>query len=97
MGKLLGGSIGRCRLLGATSVAGVTALAGCVGLGDSDSSKEDLLAETAFSLVTIEPSDSTEDLQPLADIFADASVIALGEATHGTREFFQVKHGCSSF
>jgi hypothetical protein len=86
MDKVLNG-IGRRRSLGTASAAGATALAGCVDLGDSDFSKEDLLAEAAVSLEMVEPSDSTEDLQPLADVFAGASVIAMGEATHGTREF----------
>lgn len=31
-------------------------------------------------------------LQPIGDTLASAKVIGLGEATHGTREFFQQKH-----
>lgn len=33
-----------------------------------------------------------EDLKPLADVFADRRVVGFGEATHGTKEFFQLKH-----
>ena len=32
------------------------------------------------------------DLGPLADVIGDARVIALGESTHGTSEFFRIKH-----
>lgn len=33
-----------------------------------------------------------DDLRPLAAIVGKARIVALGEATHGTREFFQLKH-----
>jgi erythromycin esterase len=33
-----------------------------------------------------------DDLWPLAAIVGKARIVALGEATHGTREFFQLKH-----
>ncbi|HEX5758243.1 MAG TPA: erythromycin esterase family protein [Thermoanaerobaculia bacterium] len=32
------------------------------------------------------------DLAPLREVVGDARVVALGEATHGTREFFHLKH-----
>ena len=32
------------------------------------------------------------DLAPLAEVVGDARVIALGESTHGTSEFFRIKH-----
>ena len=37
------------------------------------------------------------DLQPLKRIIGDARIVALGEATHGTREFFQLKHRLLEF
>jgi len=37
------------------------------------------------------PESANLDLTPL-DYFADKKIIALGEATHGTKEFFQMKH-----
>jgi len=37
------------------------------------------------------------DLQPLKKILADARVVGLGETTHGTREFFQIKHRLLEF
>ena len=38
-----------------------------------------------------------EDLQPLKQIIGDARIVALGEGTHGTREFFQMKHRLVEF
>jgi erythromycin esterase len=37
------------------------------------------------------------DLMPLKDMVGDARVVSLGEATHGTREFFQMKHRVLEF
>jgi erythromycin esterase-like protein len=36
-------------------------------------------------------------MQPLKAVVGDARVVSLGEATHGTREFFQVKHRMLEF
>ncbi|MFC7073015.1 erythromycin esterase family protein [Halovenus rubra] len=38
------------------------------------------------------PTAEFEQASAISSLFADAQVIALGEATHGTREFFQLKH-----
>src|SRR5512133_1953281 len=38
-----------------------------------------------------------EDMAPLKRIVGDARIVALGEATHGTREFFQLKHRMLEF
>jgi erythromycin esterase len=43
-------------------------------------------------LRTTKPGQGDEDLRPLAAMVGKAQVVALGEATHGTREFFQLKH-----
>jgi erythromycin esterase-like protein len=40
----------------------------------------------------VDPTDNMDDLEPLRKIVGDARVVSLGEATHGTREFFQMKH-----
>jgi erythromycin esterase len=37
------------------------------------------------------------DLQCLRRIIGDARIVSLGEATHGTREFFQLKHRLLEF
>ena len=36
-------------------------------------------------------------MQPLKKIVGDARVVSLGEATHGSREFFQFKHRMLEF
>ena len=36
-------------------------------------------------------------MQPLKKIVGDARIVSLGEATHGTREFFQLKHRMLEF
>ncbi|ARS90849.1 erythromycin esterase family protein [Natrarchaeobaculum aegyptiacum] len=38
------------------------------------------------------PGASVDDLAPLGDRFDRKRIIGLGEATHGTKEFFQLKH-----
>ncbi|HEX2223480.1 MAG TPA: erythromycin esterase family protein, partial [Thermoanaerobaculia bacterium] len=37
------------------------------------------------------------DLQPLKQAIGDARIVSLGEGTHGTREFFQMKHRLFEF
>lgn len=41
---------------------------------------------------TVEAGNGFEDLEPLRETIGDARVVAPGEATQGTREFFQLKH-----
>lgn len=48
-------------------------------------------------LNTIEPSGNDEDLRPLKGLIGDARIVALGEATHGTHEFFTIKHRMVEF
>lgn len=51
----------------------------------------------AVSLRTVEPRKGFADLEPLGALVGDAHLVALGEATHGTREFFQLKHRILEF
>jgi erythromycin esterase len=57
---------------------------------------EEWVVEWLRDAVTVldspEPDAGLADLEPLTGAFADRSVVGLGEATHGTREFFQLKH-----
>ena len=46
----------------------------------------------AIPLKTVEAGNGFADLEPLDNVIGDARIVALGEATHGTREFFQLKH-----
>jgi erythromycin esterase len=50
-----------------------------------------------FPLESVEAGHSIDDLEPLKRVFQDVRLIALGEATHGTREFFQCKHRLLEF
>jgi erythromycin esterase len=54
------------------------------------------IRSAAIPLKTAEPGD-LDDLAPLANVVGKARVVALGEATHGTREFFQLKHRTVQF
>jgi erythromycin esterase len=45
----------------------------------------------AIALRSTRPGSGWDDLEPLRDVLERARVVALGEATHGTREFFRLK------
>jgi len=51
----------------------------------------DWLRASAHPLVSLEPEADAADLAPLAGIVGDARIVALGEATHGSHEFFAFK------
>ena len=55
------------------------------------------LRQHAIPLTTVKAGCGFEDLQPLKPVIGGARVVALGEATHGTREFFQLKHRLLEF
>lgn len=55
------------------------------------------IKKNAIALDTVEPNDNFSDLQPLKDILKDVQIVGLGEATHGTREFFTLKHRLIKF
>ena len=50
------------------------------------------LQKRALPFATTEAESGLEDLAPLHPLVRDARVVALGEATHGSREFFTMKH-----
>jgi erythromycin esterase len=55
------------------------------------------IQEHAIPLATVEAGYGFADLQPLGEVIGDARIVGLGEATHGTREFFQLKHRMLEF
>ena len=55
------------------------------------------LRRNAIPLKTVEAGCAFADLQPLKPVIGSARIVALGEATHGTREFFQLKHRLLEF
>ena len=46
----------------------------------------------ALPFEAADPSGSLADLAPATKVVGDARIVGLGEGTHGTREFFRVKH-----
>lgn len=50
------------------------------------------MRQNAVPLETVEAGHGFADLQPLGRMVGNARIVELGEATHGTREFFQLKH-----
>ncbi|TFH40353.1 MAG: erythromycin esterase family protein, partial [ANME-2 cluster archaeon] len=63
---------------------------------DYESVKE-WLGSNAIPLRTVEAGNGFEDMQPLKKLIGNSRIVALGEATHGTREFFQLKHRMLEF
>jgi len=61
------------------------------------SSVRDWIARNAIRLTTPEAGHGFDDMQPLKKVVGDARIVELGEATHGSREFFQLKHRMVEF
>ncbi len=55
------------------------------------------IRRAAIPLATPVAGHGFEDMEPLKKIVGDARIVALGEATHGTREFFHLKHRMLEF
>ncbi|MFD9518106.1 erythromycin esterase family protein [Streptomyces sp. NPDC059979] len=55
------------------------------------------LARSALPLTSLTAGAPTTDLQPLKSVLGGVRIVGLGEATHGTREFFQLKHRLLEF
>src|SRR6266581_1173773 len=66
------------------------------GLARTNASEDQTVVEWirahAVPLKTVEAGHGFSDMEPLKSIVGDARIVSLGEATHGTREFFQLKH-----
>ncbi|MEU2899002.1 erythromycin esterase family protein [Streptomyces sp. NPDC001273] len=52
----------------------------------------DAIERSAHTLRSTEPGGSLRDLSALGRMVGDAEVVGLGEATHGSRDFFRMKH-----
>ena len=55
----------------------------------------DQLNEASFPINSFTNADGYEDLMPIIPMLADIEVVGIGEATHGTKEFFQLKQKVS--
>jgi erythromycin esterase len=58
---------------------------------------DEWLSRQAIPLRAVEAGSGFDDLAPLKPLFRDVRIVGLGEATHGTREFFQFKHRMLEF
>ncbi|MGD2093309.1 MAG: erythromycin esterase family protein, partial [Candidatus Aminicenantes bacterium] len=61
--------------------------------------KQDLkwIRARAIPIKTADPINDHSDLQPLKEMIGNRSIVALGEGTHGTSEFFKMKHRITKF
>ena len=57
----------------------------------------DWIRARAIQIATVDTGNGFADLEPLRHVIGDARIVSLGEATHGTREFFQLKHRLLEF
>lgn len=80
-------------------VARAVAVVCSCALGATGNAAGDVVADgaawlktAAVPIATAEPGGGIDDLKPLAPMFDGVRVVGLGEATHGTREHFQLKH-----
>lgn len=55
------------------------------------------IKNNAAPLNGTEPGQGFGDLQPLKDLIGDARIVAIGEGTHGTHEFFRLRHRLIEF
>src|SRR5579864_1444658 len=58
---------------------------------------QDWIKANAIRLATPEAGHGFADMQALKKVVGNARIVSLGEATHGTREFFQLKHRMMEF
>src|SRR5262249_5029871 len=79
-------------LVGAAAVAGAALAIRAKWYTHPNAAVINWLKANALPLASAEPGTSFEDLEPLRPLIGDARIVSLGEATHGTREFFQLKH-----
>ncbi|OGU37173.1 MAG: hypothetical protein A2068_01630 [Ignavibacteria bacterium GWB2_35_6b] len=52
----------------------------------------EIVKNNSIHFSSCDPNNNSNDLTKLKKIFKDADIISLGEGTHGTKEFFQMKH-----
>ena len=66
-------------------------------LAQQNESPADWVRSRAIRLTTAEAGHGFADLQALQRVVGNARIVSLGEATHGSREFFQLKHRILEF
>src|SRR5215471_6331183 len=87
----------RALLLGASALGAAGVAGAAVAIRDKwythpNTAVISWLKANALPIASVEPGTSFKDLEQLRPLIGDARIVSLGEATHGTREFFQLKH-----
>lgn len=82
---------------GGAVVATILLTSGSAVLAQRDPPQVDWVRANAIKFSGVEAEKGFEDLQPLKAMIGEARVVGLGEATHGTREHFQLKHRLMEF
>ena len=80
-----------------STVVPTTAIPTSSATGQNISTDISWLKANAIPFETAEPNGSFEDLMPLKELIGTARIVSMGEATHGTHEFFQMKHRMLEF
>ncbi|HAR86492.1 MAG TPA: erythromycin esterase [Clostridium sp.] len=73
-----------------TCLISILCLTACSKVNENPEVKA--LKKSVIPISTIEAGNGFKDLMPLKDILKDKKIVAMGEATHGTSEFFKMKH-----
>ncbi len=73
-----------------TCLISILCLTACSKVNENPEVKA--LKKSVIPISTVEAGNGFEDLMPLNDILKDKKIVAMGEATHGTSEFFKMKH-----
>jgi erythromycin esterase len=84
--------LGASALVGAAGVAGAALAIRAKWHTHPNNAVLGWLKANVLPLASAEPGSDFKDLEQLRPLIADARIVSLGEATHGTREFFKLKH-----
>ena len=66
-------------------------------VGEPTPSQLEWVRNTAMPFATPDAGHGFDDLEQIRDFIGDARIVGLGEATHGTSEFFRMKHRLLEF
>src|ERR1035441_5187694 len=72
-------------------------MAGTWSVAQSTAPVTEWVRGNAIRLTTTEAGHGFQDMEPLKKVVGKARIVSLGEATHGSREFFQLKHRMLEF
>jgi erythromycin esterase-like protein len=79
------------------ALLGCTALSASAAAAQQTDPATEWIRANAIRLSSAEAGHGFADMQALKPLIGNARIVSLGEATHGTREFFQLKHRMLEF